>query len=128
MKIKQKTYFLFFFLFFLIATGIFLFTNGFIRGFAGDMVIIAILYLLIRLLTPLSKYFSLSIVLVFAFLIEFIQLLQLPQKFNLSHNLFINITIGATFDPLDLLAYCIGGLLILTLDFFIIKSMIIEKK
>lgn len=116
MKINFKTRYFTFFLLVLvteIAIAVFVF-HRFIRGFLGDVLVIPLMYLFLRSFFSISFRKALSIVIGFAFMVEFLQLAKLPKKLDLDNSL-LQIILGATFDPLDLIAYCLGAILIILL-------------
>lgn len=89
--------------------------HKFVRGFIGDILIIPLLYFLLKLFTKLSTLKTLLFVLIIAFGIEFLQLFHISEALEIN-NKIINTIIGTTFDPKDLIAYLVGGLLVLTLE------------
>lgn len=91
--------------------------HKFVRGFIGDVLVIPLLYFLLKLFTNLSTLKTLTIVLFIGFSIEFLQVFHISEALEIN-NKIINIIVGATFDPKDLLAYLVGGLLVLTIEKF----------
>ena len=86
--------------------------HPFIRGFVGDVLIVPMLYVFLRAFFPLSKTSAALIAWIFACTIEFIQWLEITEKLDIRGRL-IDLTLGNTFDPWDLLAYSLGYVLIL---------------
>ncbi|MFC7358318.1 DUF2809 domain-containing protein [Jejudonia soesokkakensis] len=91
--------------------------HKFVRGFIGDVLVIPLLYYFLKLLTKFSTLKTLVIVLLIAFSIEFLQLFPISETLEINNNI-INIIIGTTFDPKDLLAYFIGGIGVFTIENF----------
>ncbi|HMV44308.1 MAG TPA: DUF2809 domain-containing protein [Leptospiraceae bacterium] len=89
-----------------------LFSNhGFIRGFLGDLIIVIFLFFSIKLIYPFSNFaLSLSVV-IFAYCIEFTQYIKIIPLLGLKENIFTKIVFGSVFDPFDLLAYTVGGVI-----------------
>ncbi len=87
------------------------FKDYFIRGFLGDVVVIPLLYYFIRFFLQKNiKRLKEYIVLV-AFCVEFIQYSKIIEQFTI-HSSLLKIVLGSTFDTWDLLAYCLGYILI----------------
>lgn len=122
----RKSFFVYFVLLFFIEVLIARFApSGFIRGFVGDVLVVILLFCMARSFVPVvnAKGESINLfwrtpwlalgVLFFAFGIEFGQYWGLVDKLGLGGNRLARIVIGSHFDPLDLLAYFIGYLILL---------------
>lgn len=92
----------------------------FLRATGGDFIVVIFLYLALKTLWPRQKalYAGLS-VFIFAFCIELLQLLKIRQL--IKGGSFADLTIGSTFDPLDILAYAAGLLVVGLIDHFFIS-------
>ena len=97
-----------------IAIAIFFF-HRFVRGFLGDVLVIPLLYYLLRAVSSIRHRPALFTVILFAFLIEGLQLLDL-KKIIPTETPILLIAIGSTFDWLDLLAYCLGGFIVFVIE------------
>lgn len=103
---------------------------GFIRGFVGDVLVVILLFCMVRVVVPpvvnlvanskdegIKRFFQTPwlalAVLLFAFAIEFGQYWGLVDKLGLGGNRLARIVIGSHFDPLDLVAYFVGYLILL---------------
>ena len=101
--------------------------SGFIRGFVGDVLVVILLFCMARTLVPVVNAKGESInrfwhtswlsvaVLLCAFAIEFGQYWGLVGTLGLGGNRLARIVIGSHFDPLDLLAYFVGYLILIGL-------------
>ncbi|MBL8678138.1 MAG: DUF2809 domain-containing protein [Myxococcales bacterium] len=76
----------------------------FVRGHLGDVAITPFIYALLGLFTKLSARARLAIVASVAFATECFQALG----FSLRRGALVDLTVGRTFDPWDLLAYALG--------------------
>src|SRR5690606_17468775 len=86
--------------------------NPFIRGFLGDVLVILLLYSFIKIFIK-NNSFKISIsVLAFAFLVELLQFFKITEILNVQSKLLLTV-LGAVFDPLDLVAYSLGFVIIL---------------
>ncbi|MEI8601418.1 DUF2809 domain-containing protein [Shewanella sp. PP-Sp27a-2] len=128
---SRKSFFIYAVLLFLTEVLIALYAPaGFIRGFVGDVLVVILLFCMVRAVVPLAvnsvanskeegikRLFQTPwlafAVLLFAFAIEFGQYWGLVDKLGLGGNRLARIVIGSHFDPLDLVAYFVGYLILL---------------
>ncbi len=87
------------------------FNDYYIRGFVGDVLVIPLLYYVTQLVVNNTFKFLKVLILLFAFCVEFIQLFHLPEQLNI-HSPIIRTIIGTSFDYWDLIAYCLGYVVI----------------
>lgn len=92
------------------------FKGGFIRGFVGDVLVVALLYTVLQTVFQLKPPTAGLLVLSFAFAIEAAQLAGLIYMLGLGDNTLARTIIGTHFDIKDLLAYSIGFLGILKVE------------
>lgn len=97
-----------------IAIAKFYFTE-FIRHVVGDILVIPLLYCLLKLVTQISKMKGVILVVLFAFGVECLQWISITEKLGITQPTLRTI-IGTTFDYRDLIAYTVGGLLIVLID------------
>jgi len=97
-----------------IAIAIFHF-HRFVRGFLGDVLAIPLLYFLLRSFSNLSKNKTLILVLLIGGAVEILQLVDLVGLLDIQSPV-ISTILGNTFDWTDLIAYALGGILILLLE------------
>jgi len=128
---SRKSFFIYAVLLFLTEVLIALYAPaGFIRGFVGDVLVVILLFCMVRAGgSPVEKAAAKNTgdgikrlfqtpwlafaVLLFAFAIEFGQYWGLVDKLGLGGNRLARIVIGSHFDPLDLVAYFVGYLILL---------------
>lgn len=85
--------------------------QGFIRENIGDVLVVPCIYTMLRIIFP-NKYKNLALfVLLFAVIIEFLQLLNITNILA-GNNKILSIALGGTFDIKDILCYIIGYILI----------------
>jgi hypothetical protein len=95
--------------------------TGFIRYTAGDFLSVIFLYCFFKSFLK-ANYLKLSIfVLIFAFIIEFMQLINVLKWLNLEQYKLLKIIFGSTFQISDLVAYTFGTITILIVEYFISK-------
>ena len=90
----------------------------FVRGFISDWLIVQLIYLVARFWVPDRRRYQLAAaIFVLGVVVELIQaVVIIPQ------NLVAELTIGSTFDLLDILAYAVGLLTVLLLERALSKS------
>lgn len=119
MKLKfNDTYFVLFIvlLFTEIAIAVCLQT-GFIRHTFGDYLVTILMYCFFQSffkMNPINLGIS---VLAFSFVIEFYQLINILEILNLHNNKIISIILGSTFQFTDLIAYTLGIVTVLIVEY-----------
>ena len=87
-----------------------LFGQGWVRIYLGDVLVVILLYTIVRTIIPNKKmpWFILpTVIIVFAFIVEFLQLWGFCDRFGIT-NEFLRIIIGTGFSIVDLACYLIG--------------------
>lgn len=90
--------------------------DAFIRPYIGDVLAVALLYAVLRAATPLSLRSALGVTLAIAVMIEVAQAAKLLGALGLGENELARIIFGGSFDWLDLLAYAVGGIVIVLVE------------
>lgn len=81
--------------------------QGFIRENVGDILVVPCIYALLRVVFPQNiKYLALY-VLIFAIIVEILQLLNITTILS-NNNKILSIVLGGTFDVKDIICYIIG--------------------
>lgn len=83
-----------------------------VRPFGGDVLVVWLIAALARTFVETSPYKLTLGVLLFAYAIEVGQGFHLVDRLGLGHLRLARIVIGASFDPLDLVAYTLGAALL----------------
>lgn len=126
MKLKfNKTYTLITLLLFLteVCIAVYLKT-GFIRHTVGDFLVVILMYSFFKVFIE-DNHFKIAIsVLAFAFVIEFLQLTNYLKLFNLQDNYFAKLILGSSFHASDLVAYTLGIITVIALEYKIYKLWI----
>ena len=87
-----------------------LYAHGWIRNYLGDVLVVILLYTLYRTIIPEwpAKWYVLpTIILIFAFVVVFLQLWGFCDRFGIKNRL-LRIIIGTGFSIEDLVSYTIG--------------------
>lgn len=95
---------------------LFFHTQPFVRGFAGDVLIVMLIYSACKVAADFASARLALATLALAFAVEAGQGLRLLPRLGIPENLFTRLVFGAVFDPWDLLAYTIGVALIYGVD------------
>ena len=104
----------------LLITEIILATNlnsGFIRYTFGDYIVVLLIYCFLKSFIDLKPKYVAFAVLLIAFFIEFLQLFNILKKLNLQNNHLANLVLGSTFQIGDLIAYTLGIITILIIEY-----------
>lgn len=99
--------------------------QGIIRENVGDILVVPCIYTLLRIVFPQKiKYLALY-VLIFAIVIEILQLLNITTILS-NNNKILSIALGGTFDIKDIICYIIGFIAIIVISKRI-KKFLIKK-
>lgn len=115
--IFQKRYFIFTVLLFIIEVFIALFfKDRIIRPYVGDFLVVILLYCFLKSFFKISVLKAALAVLLFAYLIEFLQYLNIVKYLGLEKSRLANIIIGNSFEWIDMLAYTLGTIVIIIVE------------
>ncbi|WP_299767390.1 DUF2809 domain-containing protein [uncultured Dokdonia sp.] len=110
-------YFLVFCLLLTVEVGIALFVHDtIIRPFIGDLLVVILVYCFVRTFINTNYIKAIIGVLLFAYSVEVIQATSFIDWVGLSNNKIAKIILGTTFDWKDILAYTLGGVVILIFE------------
>jgi len=109
----NKKYFLLFVLLFIVELYIgFYVHDRIIRPYIGDLLVVILIYAFVKSFID-APYFKVALfTLLFSFLVEFAQYLDVVTFLGLEHNNFAKVIIGTSFAWLDVWAY-IGGFVVI---------------
>jgi hypothetical protein len=92
-------------------------THGFIRHTFGDFLVVILIYYFFKGLFKINSITLAISILIFAFIIEFLQLANILEILNLQNNHLIKIILGSSFQVSDLVAYTLGIITVLLIEF-----------
>lgn len=119
----NRTFLLLTIILFLIEVLIALFLkSGFIRHTVGDFLVVILIYCFFKSFIIINSFKLAILVLVFAFSIEFLQLVNLLEILNLQNNHVATLILGSTFHISDLVAYTLGIITFLIIDLKFISN------
>ena len=93
------------------------FKKGFIRENIGDILVITCIYTMLRIIFPTRFKYLDFYVLIFAVLVEILQLLGVTTLMA-NNNKILSIALGGTFDIKDIICYILGYILIISCRVF----------
>jgi hypothetical protein len=102
--------------------------DHFIRPYVGDYLVVMLLYCALRTFINASPLKIAIAVLLFAYLIELLQYFHLVDRLGLADNPLARTVIGYGFEWWDLLAYTLGVITILLLEYFFGAGLFKQKK
>lgn len=88
------------------------FHDNLIRPYVGDIIVVMVLYMAVRVVKPEGFKFLLLYIFLFAALVECLQFFNLIELLNVENNTFLRVIIGSVFDVKDILCYGIGCILL----------------
>jgi len=86
--------------------------DTFIRPYIGDVLVVVVLYVAVRVIIPDRCRLLPLYIFLFAVLVEGLQYFHLVQLLGLENNTFLRVLIGSVFDVKDILCYAAGCILL----------------
>ena len=84
-------------------------SGGFIRNYMGDVIVVWVVYCFVKMfLVNANNYLTAIGVMIFAFLVEFLQYIHIVDIIGLSDITFFRVLIGTSFSVIDLVCYFVG--------------------
>lgn len=121
----HNTYFLLSLFLFWFAVLLSLFIHDpFIRIYAGDFLVVMLLYCFTRSFMNLSSHLTLLIVLAFVFALEIAQYFSVVNRLGLDGHPLAMTLIGNVFAWQDLLAYTMGAVLVFLMEQFRMRKVV----
>lgn len=94
---------------------------GFIRYTFGDYLVVILLYCFIKSFIKTIPIIVAIPVLIFSYTIELLQLINILGSLNLNNNHLLKFIFGSTFQISDLVAYTLGILTVLIIEYSITR-------
>ena len=85
------------------------FGEGILRTHGADVLVVIWLYLLLRMITMFPRGLVLVATLTIALFVEVGQMFDVAGQLGLAEGRGARLAFGTTFDPLDFIAYALGG-------------------
>jgi hypothetical protein len=119
----NRNYFILTILLFLIETAIALYLHdNFIRPYFGDFLVVILLYCFVKSFVNVSVWVAAGLVLLFSFAIEISQYFNAVEKLGLQHYKIATVVLGNSFAWMDLLAYILGILTVISIEKIYFKT------
>lgn len=93
--------------------------DSFVRPYIGDILVVVVIYLAVRVVMPEKCALLPLYVFLFAAAVEVSQYFDLVTLLHFENNRFMKTLIGATFDISDIICYGVGCLLLGIFEFVI---------
>ena len=90
--------------------------DNFIRPYFGDFLVVILLYCFLMSFLKISVWVAAALVLVFSFAIETAQYFNIVEKLGLQSNKIVKVVLGNSFARMDLLAYTLGILAVISME------------
>lgn len=118
----NKTYFVLAVILFLVELGIALFVrDSIIRPYGGDFLVVIFLYCLLKSFLNISVLKAAVAILCFAYVVEWMQFLELSVSLGLDRNPVAAAILGSHFEWLDMLLYSLGIFILLVYELVLSK-------
>lgn len=91
--------------------------SGFIRHTFGDFLVVILIFYFFKSFLSINSLKLAFLVLLFAFIVEFLQPTNYLELFNLQNNQLAKLVLGSTFHISDLVAYNLSILSVLFFDY-----------
>lgn len=115
----NKTYFILAVILFLTEVYIALYVrDAIIRPYIGDLLVVILLYCFVKAFINSHPLKTAIAVLLFSYLIEFSQYLNLVKHLGLQHSRFANVVMGNSFEWIDMIAYTVGIALVVGVEYW----------
>jgi hypothetical protein len=122
----NKTYFSLTIILFVVEVCIALYVHDrFVRPYVGDVLVVMLIYCFVKSFADLPNGQTAVGVLLFAFLIEWLQSIHFVSRIGLGDVKLANILIGNSFAWLDIVAYTAGFVIVLWIEQYRSKKFLI---
>jgi hypothetical protein len=125
----RKNYVIIAFLIFIVEVIIALYIDDqFIRPYFGDFLVVVLIYCFVRGFFNIRVLKCAICVLLFSFVVEFMQYLNIVNLLGLEKNTLAKVVIGTFFSWMDLVGYTLGILLVLFLEKYLKHKLKLDGK
>jgi hypothetical protein len=113
----RKPYFFITILLFVIEVLIALFVHdAIVRPYIGDLLVVILVYCFIRSFLRAGVLRAAIASLLFSYLVEFLQYINIVQKLGFQDSKIFSIVVGTSFEWIDMLAYTVGIAVVLIVE------------
>lgn len=90
--------------------------DGLVRPYLGDVLVVILMYLALRAITPLPVLPAAALTFLIAIAVEFSQMFRLAERLGLSGTKFGEAALGSFFDLKDMACYAIGVAFVVVIE------------
>ncbi|PZR29465.1 MAG: DUF2809 domain-containing protein [Citrobacter freundii] len=95
--------------------------DAIIRPYIGDLLVVILIYCFVKSFIDTPALKTAIAVLLFAYAVELSQYLNLVKHLGLQHSRLANVVMGNSFEWIDMLAYTIGAVIIVLVEYLLHK-------
>lgn len=99
--------------------------DSFVRPYLGDVLVVILIYCFVKSFVKLPVLTAATSVLLFAFIVEFLQYLDIVNKLHLEKSKLARIVIGTSSSWIDLLTYVVGIAIVIGVEKYWFKKDIV---
>lgn len=96
--------------------------DNFVRPYFGDVLVVILIYCFIKSFFNLKVIITSTLVLLFAFTIEYLQYLNIVEMLELQSSKIARTVIGTSFSWADIISYVSGILIVILIEYFCRKE------
>ena len=96
--------------------------DNFVRPFFGDVLVVILIYCFVKSFVKLPVATAASLVLAFAFTIEFLQFLNIVEKLHLEKSKLARTVLGTSFCWEDMVCYVAGIAIVIAVEKYWLKK------
>lgn len=90
--------------------------DAIIRPYVGDLLVVILIYSFCKIFLRVEIKSLALAVLLFAYLIEYLQYINFIKWLGLENNTLANVVMGNSFEWIDMLAYTVGAVLVVFIE------------
>ena len=98
--------------------------DAIIRPYIGDLLVVILIYCFIKSFVNTPPLKTAIAVLLFAYLVELSQYLNLVKHLGLQRSRLANVVMGNSFEWIDMIAYTLGAAIIVAVEYFLEKRKV----
>lgn len=97
-------------------------TDDFVRPYVGDVLVVILLYCVVKSVLRLPVFMPAMLVLLFSFMVEFLQYVQIVEKLGLEDSTVAGTVLGTSFVWMDFVAYMAGIAMVLVVEKYLLRN------
>lgn len=86
--------------------------DAFIRPYVGDVLVVIVIYMFVRIWFPKKIRLLPLYVFLFAVGVELLQYFEIAKLLGLQNNVFMQVLVGSVFDVKDIVCYAVGCIIL----------------